>query len=399
MAYIAAMTDLPYAHFNSPASQWAVLPSFVIGEYLFILCAIVALVHARREGRDHLLVWIAALIAGTANDMFFMALPLVDNFWQAQAQIMLTARLPLYIPCVYVCFMYYPTIAVRRLGLPSLSQAALTGMVACLFYAPYDIIGAKFLWWTWHDTDFPIAVRLLGAPVSSSLWVLLFTASFAWLIDKALGRKRSDEITAKVFALGFALVAGCSTLLMMVQITIVQQIDGGAPGYGALAGGWIAYAALVILGRKRAMPEPPRAGDRLLLGAAIAYFTVLVAIMAFANPVTHVSTGVHQTVGECYVEATDITGFTRHEFLCASDFDEDYSFECVDEPPADGTQWYTICGRAHSNFAAWMTGVGLLGLVGIGLFSGMLGPMRQRIRQAASSSSSRESSANTGTRA
>jgi hypothetical protein len=380
------MAELPYAHFNSPASQWAALPSFVIGEYLFIICAIVALVHARREGRDHVLVWVAALIAGTANDMIFMALPLVDTFWQAQAQIMITARLPLYIPCVYVCFMYYPTVAVRRLGLEPLSAAALTGMVGCLFYAPYDIVGIKFLWWTWHDTDIPSSVRLLGAPVASSLWVLLFTGSFAWLIHKALGRRRGDEITGKVFAVGFALVAGCSTLLMLVQITILQQVDGGAPGYGALAAGWIVYATLVVLGRKLAKPEPPRAGDRLLLGAAIAYFTVLIAIMASFDPGKHVSTGVHQTVGECYVEATDITGLTRHEFLCAKDFDEDYSFECVDELPADGTQWYTICGRPHTNFAAWMTGVGLLGLVGIGLFTFMLGPARARLRQASSSS-------------
>jgi hypothetical protein len=376
------MSELPYAHFNSPASQWDALPSFVIGEWLFIICAIVALVHARREGRDHVLVWVAALIAGTANDMFFMALPLVDTFWQAQGQIMITARLPLYIPCVYVCFMYYPTVAVRRLGLPSLSQAALTGMVGCLFYAPYDITGAKFLWWTWHDTDVPSAIRLLGAPVASSLWTLLFTASFAWLIGKALGQRRGDEITTKVFAIGFALVAGCTTLLMLVQITILQQVDGGAPGYGALAAGWIVYATIVGIGIKRAKPESPRPGDRLLLGAAIAYFTVLIGIMACFDPATHVSTGVHQTAGECYVEATDITGFTRHEFLCASDFDEDYSFECADALPGqDGTspttsEWYTICGRPHSNFTAWMGGVTLLGFVGIGLFTFMLSPAR-----------------------
>jgi hypothetical protein len=58
---------------------------------------------------------VAALIAGTANDLIFMALPLVDNFWQAQTTIMLTPRLPLYIPCVYVCFMYYATVSVWRL--------------------------------------------------------------------------------------------------------------------------------------------------------------------------------------------------------------------------------------------------------------------------------------------
>ena len=65
-----------------------------------------------------------ALIAGTANDMIFMALPLVDNFWQAQAMIMLTPRLPLYIPCVYVGFMYLSTVAVWRLDLPPLARAA-----------------------------------------------------------------------------------------------------------------------------------------------------------------------------------------------------------------------------------------------------------------------------------
>jgi hypothetical protein len=27
-------------------------------------------------------VWIASVVAGTANDAIFMALPMVDNFWQ-----------------------------------------------------------------------------------------------------------------------------------------------------------------------------------------------------------------------------------------------------------------------------------------------------------------------------
>ena len=93
---------LPWQVFTSPAEKWAVQPSFVIGEYLFLLCAALALAHAWRQGeqrRMHVLAWVGALLAGTANDIFFMALPLVDNFWQAQATIMITPRLPLYIPC------------------------------------------------------------------------------------------------------------------------------------------------------------------------------------------------------------------------------------------------------------------------------------------------------------
>ena len=39
----------------------------------------------------------------------------------------------------------------------------------------YCFAGIKFLWWTWHDTDAPIRVRILGVPVGSSVWVVTFT--------------------------------------------------------------------------------------------------------------------------------------------------------------------------------------------------------------------------------
>ncbi|MFV8752016.1 hypothetical protein ACNOYE_15835 [Nannocystaceae bacterium ST9] len=367
---------LPWQHFMSPLDKWATQPSFVVGEYMFYVCTLLALIHAKREGREHLLIWFAALIAGTANDMIFMAMPLVDNFWQAQATIMITPRLPLYIPCVYVCFMYYPTVAVRRLKLAPLPLAALTGLVACMFYAPYDIVGAKFSWWTWHDTDAPIATRILGAPIGSSLWVLTFVGTFAWLLDRGIAR--NPALPAKTFALSFALVAGCTTILMVLQLTILQQLDGGSPGYFALAAGLAIYAGIVIAKWKTGKPLPEQPNDRLLHGAVIGYFVTLVSIMAVFDPATHVNTGVHQTVGECYVEAKDIAGKVRYEYLCTSDFDEDYTFECVDTPPAEGSEWYTVCGKAHDNFALWLAGVGLLGGLGIAVFSYLLGPLRRR---------------------
>ena len=37
-----------------------------------------------------------------------------------------------------------------------LLQAALAGLMGEMIYAPYDITGAKFLWWTWHDTGIKI---------------------------------------------------------------------------------------------------------------------------------------------------------------------------------------------------------------------------------------------------
>ena len=76
--------SMPWRHWTDPTERFMVLPSFVIGEFYFIFLAAVTLLHAASHGRTHLFVWAASLCAGTANDAFFMVLPIVDNFWQSQ---------------------------------------------------------------------------------------------------------------------------------------------------------------------------------------------------------------------------------------------------------------------------------------------------------------------------
>jgi hypothetical protein len=363
---------LPWQVVMNPAEKWATQPSFLLGEYLFIALAALCFAHAWRQGdqrRRHVLAWFAALIAGTANDMIFMALPLVDNFWQAQATIMITPRLPLYIPCVYVCFMYFPTVSVWRLGLPPLARAALTGLAASLFYAPYDIVGAKYLWWTWHDTDLPISNRLLGAPIGSTMWVITFVATFSWLLNRVIDR--DPAVAGKTFFKGVALVAACSSVLMVLQMTGLQQLDGGVPGVYSLITVIALYGGIVLAGLRRATPEP-RPRDGLLRAGAYLYFTALVLILAAFDPATHVNTSMHQTYGACHVEATDIAGLTRYQFVCAEDFDEDYRFDCGAPLPAAGSEWYTVCGRPFTSFGRWLGGVGGLGLTGVLLYGWML---------------------------
>ena len=339
---------------QNPLTQWSNLPSFMLGELLFIPSAIVALFHARRRGADHLLIWCAALIAGTANDFIFMALPLVDNFWQAQGTIMLTPRMPLYIPCVYLSFMYWPTVSARHLHLPRWSGAALAGLAAALFYAPYDIIGAKFLWWTWHDTDKPIAFRILGAPSSSTLWVLTFTGTFAWLIDHTLrGRQALDR---NAFARGFLKVAGLTTLLMMVQMTLLQQLDGGTPGPIALSVAFALYAALALPPLFRKPAAHDHASDDLARRLLALYLPALLAIGLLSVPEHHRSTGLHQPIGPCHQLSSDITGLTRFEYLCPTDFDE--PFALTDEAASQSAAtWYTIVGTPHEHPIGWRLGL------------------------------------------
>jgi hypothetical protein len=369
---------LPWRAFTSPLAKWAAQPSFVIGEYLFFGCALAALWHALRQGEErdkHLIAWVGALLAGTANDVFFMALPVVDNFWQAQATIMITPRLPLYIPCVYVCFMYFPTVAAWRMNLPALPRAALAGLATGVFYAPYDVVGARFLWWTWHDTDKPIANRILGAPIGSTMFTMTFVAAFALLVSRAV---EGHERRRRRAILGLFLTCALSTPLMMLQMTALQRLDGGIPGIRGLVAVAAIYAAVAWTGLRRSAAAAPRPPDRILLTAAVVYFAALTLIMAAFDPKSHESVSVHQTVGPCYEEATDIAGLTRFKYLCVHDYDEPFSLDCGRPLPAQGSAWYAVCGRAHDDFPRMMIAIGALGVCGMLLFAHLLGPLRRR---------------------
>ena len=149
----------------------------------------------------------AALLAGTANDVIFMALPLVDNFWQAQATIMITPRLPLYIPCVYVCFMYFPTVSVWRLGLPPLSRRGAhaasrraSSTRRTTSSAPSSSGGPG------TTPTRRSRTRILGAPIGSTMWVVTFVAAFSWLLGRAVDR--DPAVSRRTFAKGSPSCAG-----------------------------------------------------------------------------------------------------------------------------------------------------------------------------------------------
>ena len=132
------------------------MPTFSIIECqwfaLSILCLAHALMQDTHNRRNHLLLWVVAVFAGSMNDIIFMWLPLVDNFFHAQATFMLHDRLPAYILCVYQVLLYVPTAFVWQY-ITSRSRYAsvippLTAFLAVAFYGSFDIVGVKFLWWT-----------------------------------------------------------------------------------------------------------------------------------------------------------------------------------------------------------------------------------------------------------
>ena len=177
---------LPWVAFDSTVGERQA--PFVWNESAFAVVAILTFAHACCQPAGphrqlHKLLYMCSLFGGLANDVLFSYLPIVDNFWHAQATVMLTPRFPLYLFGVYTAFLYVPTALAWRLRLSSWSESGLVALLACtgvsrckfrsvftlkvcnllvVVYAPWDVVGAKMLWWTWHDTDKTIGSRFLG---------------------------------------------------------------------------------------------------------------------------------------------------------------------------------------------------------------------------------------------
>ena len=55
------------------------------------------------------------------------------------------------------------------------------GLGVVLLDVPFDIMGIKLLWWTWHDTDPNIYDRHYWVPWTSYYFHAAFASSFSFL--------------------------------------------------------------------------------------------------------------------------------------------------------------------------------------------------------------------------
>ena len=374
------------------AEQHLKLPSFLICEYFMHALAVAALIHARTNASLDL--FFASWICGTANDVFFMFMPkFCDNFWQAQATIMLTPRLPLYIVSMYVALIYYSHTASRRFGFSSpLAEAMMTGLLAAIFYTPYDLNGARFLWWTWHDTDAAIYERLGGAPIGSTMWILTYTCVFNLLyrwclrmggnnefrsivesavkylqtkfpesnsgiksrtrcltklaekMDKWQKQMRSGPTACVILFV----CTSCTPLFMILlgQFSVFSLDIAGKPGLRTLILTLLVFISVVLFHGFFSENRQPRAeqrgyGDTIIGLLLMCYFVSHLWIMLKFDPQTHVSTGVHQAWSlNCNISTSyDIMGFEREDCLCgespkgASKSDFTWGDSCASELP------------------------------------------------------------------
>lgn len=383
----------PWSHFNSVQNQVIEHPSFVVCEMLFTTLVLVSLYHACStqdpdNTRQLKLTWVTTFIVGTVNDYIFMILPVVDNFWQAQAIVMLTPRMPLYIPLVYNAFMYWSLVAAARVFYRKqnsrLAEACLCGLLGGIFYAPYDVCGARFLWWTWHNSDPAIILRWMGAPAGSTAWTITFNFSLCYLL-----RVGSDKGWGPFRKLALACLSTPMMIVVLNCVMLVALDKVAVPGVRTIIAATLVFSCVVFHRLFLSSTEPiraskpvakPRRGERnFVIFSMGAYFTTLICIMAIFSPENQVATGAHQVFGPCNTTDFDLLGYPRQRYICANNYPDWYfKFDCPKavagavgrwahvkpQNSGDATiSWYTVCGQPHESWPLWMaTVVGLCSL-------------------------------------
>lgn len=405
-------SHLPWKVFNIPSLPLA-NPSFLVIEFVHFGLTAACFYHARCT--NNLQLFLSAGVCGTANDIFFHILPICDNFWQAQATVMLTPRLPLYILSIYFGMIYSSATAARKLGLHPLGEAALTGLLCSLFYGAYDICGPKLLWWTWHDTDPAIAHRTMGAPNGSTCWILCYCTIHSllaqWLAHRtSLGKFMQVLVTAVtctplfMMAMGVFQVLAFDTLGMPGPRTVCACVSALLAAvyhaYLCKRAGWRPSSWPCQTSSPAASPDSspsrespsksaPIAGlghDNILRVVVSLYFASLALVAMLAEPSAVTSLGIHQTQGAalrwisdwlsgpCSDMQLDMMGFERNRYLCATKFDEEFHFVNASSSGSAlvDSQWYAIRGTEHASRERFLLAIMFFVVFGAHTFWGLL---------------------------
>ena len=338
-------------------------PTFLLCEIEFyVLCAL-TYAHAHRHGGRYLWLWWTTILHGLTTECISYWYEDVDNFWHAQSTVMVFGRRePLHIICLYPGFVYTSTVAVARMNLVENARPFAAGLGEALLDLPYDVMGVRLLWWTWHDTDTNIYDRAYHVPWTSYFFHMSFGLAFTFLLQRARryctglsGTFGDDDIAAMPWhqkelaqnwrgELAVLLIVGFGTfpLGVMAQFVPLYHVPHDILGIHTEICVWILvglYASVMLYALLRAHPvklkeegqrEVTRGSrkrgpgrwhvDEVFLAVLVHYifYSVLVVV---ADPGDVRATGLHQSIappgcphGTAVVETTSLRGFPDTSF-------------------------------------------------------------------------------------
>uniref|UniRef100_A0A7E5A239 Transmembrane protein n=2 Tax=Panagrellus redivivus TaxID=6233 RepID=A0A7E5A239_PANRE len=352
--------------------------SFFACEVVFFVLCFLTFIHAWRHGNRYFYVWIGILVHALNVENLCYWIPDLDNFWQAQGMLTFFGmRAPLYILLgIYHVFDYISYIFVSRMHLPWWAEGPAVGLGAVMLDMPYDIMGIKLVWWTWHDDDPNIYDRMNWVPWNSYYFHASFACSFVWIlrlsrkyiVDDVYDWKKFGREFLCVFLAGVGAFWG-GTIQFALLYHPAHDIFGIHSEYTTITFLSI-YALIVYIGDRSNKNKEARAGnpyffDELSLAICLHYLFYMVLVL-IADPVNIVAEGLHQPIGPCYemqkVQTPTGLVLEKRKYLCMDDYDEKYfDFHCLPkdarlryENGSEPLLWYAICGTEFDNRAEYI---------------------------------------------
>ncbi|XP_013384780.1 uncharacterized protein LOC106154826 isoform X2 [Lingula anatina] len=344
-------------------------------EIFTYIAAILTLSHALRHGGRYPYLWLATIFHGWTVECISYFLPDIDNFWHGQSSIIfLGGRLPLHIVLFYPFFIYTASVSVSKLRLSSWAEPFATGLAVVLLDVPFDIMGIKLMWWTWHDTEPNIYDRHYWVPWTSYYFHASFAFSFCLIFHgtrKVLdNRGKFEASNVCVEFLSTVLTGLFSMPLGTIQFILlyhplhdVYQLHSEVCVLALLA-----LYVLVIWSGDRNPTEDARSEGKdffswfdEISALVIIHYLFYVNLVVFSKPEQQSSMGLHETVGPCNETSPVYTAagmiLSKRKYLCLSDYDEGYyDFHCIPNqrelPPK--TSWYRICGTPFPNHVEYI---------------------------------------------
>ncbi|CAJ0562300.1 unnamed protein product, partial [Mesorhabditis spiculigera] len=305
--------------------------SFLLGEIMFVSCCLLTFIHAyRNRERRYLYVWIAITIHAFNVENLCYNIPDMDNFWQAQGVLtFFGARAPLYILFgIYHTFDYCAYVAVQKLHLPWWAEGPAVGLGAVMLDLPYDILGIKNLWWTWHDTDPNIYDRFYWVPWNSFYFHASFACSLVWLLH-------------------------------LTRRYIVDVEYDWRKIHREFLCSFLAGVSAFWLGTLQFVPIYHTLHDFYKVHSEI---TTILFLSTYALIVIYL----HQAIGPCKekqkVQTPTGKVLYKNKYLCATNYDEKYfDFHCLpnggkapEQQRGEPLEWYAVCGTEFENRAEYI---------------------------------------------
>lgn len=175
-----------------------------------------------------------------------------------------------------------------------------TGLNVLLIDLPYDIIGIKFIHWTWHDTDPNIGDRLYWVPCTSFYFHMVFSSSFVfWFFTKDLNLEQiftyKKEICISLKTVFFSSPCGIFTFSVLYhplhdRYNVPTQVIV-----------MFLIAIYIMLAYCKHRPRIMFNNSITILMYLFIYYTIFLCFTIWGKPENEISIGIHEEIGPCNI--------------------------------------------------------------------------------------------------